>query len=212
MSLSSANSAPAPEDKSSTATAARPSLWVRYRLLISVGLAVALLDQWTKALVRAYLPFAQIWAPWPAPWRQWIRIVHWRNTGAAFGLYQGANDMLLWVAVFVIAFVVWHFRHAALEARCLRWGLALQVGGALGNLWDRVMHGSVTDFIAVARFPVFNLADVAITLGVVCLLWSTLLDETPEDSTTVAASQSAAPAAGSEADAQPPRPPAGERP
>ncbi len=184
---------------------ARPSLWARYRLLVSVGLAVALLDQATKALIRTYLPFAQVWAPWPAPWRQWVRIVHWRNTGAAFGLYQGANDLLLWVAIGVILFVVWHFRQTALEARCLRWGLALQVGGALGNLWDRLVYGSVTDFIAVARFPVFNLADVAITLGVVCLLWSTLRDEDPAADETPPT-----PAAPAPAEPDPPAPPPDE--
>ncbi|NPA31146.1 MAG: signal peptidase II [Chloroflexi bacterium] len=160
-----------------TSSSAPTHWWAHYRLLVGVSLGVVLLDQWTKALVRAYLPFGQVWAPWPEPWRSWVRIVHWRNTGSAFGLYQGANDLLLGLAVVVVLFVVWHFRQTALEARCLRWGLALQVGGALGNLWDRLTQGSVTDFIAVGRFPVFNVADIAITLGVLCLLLSTLAEE-----------------------------------
>ncbi len=213
---------PSPPPDEAPAPTPRPGLWARYRLLLAVGLLVALLDQALKAWIRTHLPFGQVWTPWPEPWARWVRIVHWRNTGAAFGLYQGANDVLLWIAVAVIVFVVWHFRHTALQARCLRWGLALQVGGALGNLWDRVQHGSVTDFIAVGQFPVFNLADVAITLGVGCLLWSTLWEEdgqpappTPvpqpgETDTAAPTPPSTAPEAGPPP--VPPEPPAAEKP
>lgn len=163
-----------PAPTSADAPRGGPGLWSRYRLLVGVSLLTALLDQALKAWVRHQLAFGEVWAPWPAPWRYGLRIIHWRNSGAAFGLYQGANDWLLWVAVAVIVLVAWQFRHTSSEARCLRWGLALQVGGALGNLWDRIVYGSVTDLFAVARFPVFNLADAAITFGVFCLLWSTL--------------------------------------
>jgi len=168
---------PLPSDTTSAPSPPKPGFWTRYRLLVGVSLLIVLVDQALKAWVRRSLSLGQVWAPWPYPWRKWIRIIHWRNTGAAFGLYQGANDWLLWVAVGIVVLVVWHFRHTALEARCLRWGLALQVGGALGNLWDRIVHGSVTDFIAVGRFPVFNFADAAITIGVICLLGSALLEE-----------------------------------
>ncbi len=178
--MSDASPSPSPPpavSPSSDAPQPRPSLWARYRLLLGVALGVLLLDQGTKALVRHFLPFGQVWAPWPTPWLEWVRIVHWRNSGAAFGLYQGANDVLAWLAVAVVIVVAWHFRQAALDARCLRWGLALQVGGALGNLWDRLYRGSVTDFVAVGQFPVFNLADIAITLGVACLLLATLRED-----------------------------------
>ena len=182
--MSDASPSPSPPpavSPSSDAPQPRPSLWARYRLLLGVALGVLLLDQGTKALVRHFLPFGQVWAPWPTPWLEWVRIVHWRNSGAAFGLYQGANDVLAWLAVAVVIVVAWHFRQAALDARCLRWGLALQVGGALGNLWDRLYRGSVTDFVAVGQFPVFNLADIAITLGVACLLLATLREDGQTD-------------------------------
>ncbi len=169
-------------------------LWTRYRLLLAVSLTVAFLDQASKAWIRRHLAFGAVWAPWPQPWRNWLRLVHWKNSGAAFGLGQNLNDVLLIVAVVVIGLVIWYFRQAAHEARCLRWGLALQVGGALGNLWDRALHGTVTDFLAVGDFPVFNLADVAISLGVLCLLWSTWHDapqkhapELPDTTMTVPA-------------------------
>ncbi|NPA06279.1 MAG: signal peptidase II [Chloroflexi bacterium] len=151
--------------------------WTHYRLLILVALGVALLDQLTKVWIRTHLALGEVWAPWPEPWRRWVRLVHWRNTGAAFGLYQGANDVLLILSILIILFVGWHYRNASPRARCLRWALALQIGGALGNLWDRFTYGWVTDFIAIGRFPVFNIADIAITFGVLCLLWATWREE-----------------------------------
>ncbi len=170
--------------------------WAHYRLLVVVALGVALLDQLTKVWIRTHLALGEVLAPWPEPWRHWVRLVHWRNTGAAFGLYQGANDVLLILSILIILFVGWHYRNASPRARCLRWALALQIGGALGNLWDRFTYGWVTDFIAIGRFPVFNIADIAITVGVLCLLWATWREESvasPRPVSTVQASSERAP-------------------
>ncbi|NPA26369.1 MAG: signal peptidase II [Chloroflexi bacterium] len=170
-----------------------PSLWEQYRLLIVVAIGVLLLDQATKWWIRTHLALGEVLAPWPEPWSRWIRLIHWRNTGAAFGLYQGANDWLLVLSIFIILFVAWHYRKAAPRAHCLRWALALQIGGALGNLWDRIQYGWVTDFIAIGRFPVFNVADMAITLGVLCLLWATW-NETESPTLATPSGSSSAPA------------------
>jgi len=97
-----------------------------------------------------------------------------RNTGSAFGLFQGNSEILKVLAIVAVgALLVFYIRSAARDW-LLSLALGLQLGGALGNIIDRFMHGYVVDFIDFPRFPTFNLADSAITVGVVLLMYALL--------------------------------------
>jgi signal peptidase II len=137
-------------------------------LLVIAGLIIAL-DQWTKWLVRANLEFQEVWSPWPwlAPY---ARIVHWHNTGAAFGIFQGFGDIFTVLAIVVAIAILYYFPQVPREDWPLRLAMGLQLGGAVGNLIDRVTIGWVTDFVSVGRFPVFNVADASISIGVAVLI------------------------------------------
>jgi signal peptidase II len=140
-----------------------------YTFLMPITIGIVALDQWTKYLVRINLPFNQVWMPW-----DWLlpyaRIVHWRNTGAAFGIGQGMNLFFIILAFLVMGMILYYFPEIPENEFFLRLALSLQLGGAAGNLIDRLAHGHVIDFISVGTFPVFNVADSSITIGVGVLL------------------------------------------
>ena len=118
----------------------------------------------------------EMWAPWP--WLlPYARIVNWYNTGVAFGMFQGKGTLFSIVAIIVSIAIVYYFPRIPREDWTLRLAMSLQMGGALGNLIDRVTQGHVTDFISVGNFPVWNIADSCITVGVVILLLGVYLQE-----------------------------------
>ncbi len=145
-----------------------PSRWIPFL----IAAAVVVLDRLSKAWVRSNLSsYDSI-----NVLRGWFRIVHTENPGAAFGVLADGNPMLrsivlIGVAVVVLVFVVmalWK-RSNGFASAATRLGLALILGGAAGNLYDRVTRGTVTDFLEVYNggwtFPAFNVADSAITVG-----------------------------------------------
>ena len=141
-------------------------------LLAGVVLVVDLL---TKELVRATLG--------PGTGRGTIELIgralaleYVENRGAAFGLFPGQGPLLTVLAVVVLGGLVWYYAGSGERSRWLVLGVGLIVGGALGNLGDRLRHGFVTDFVAVGAWPRFNVADSAITVGVVCLLLHALVE------------------------------------
>lgn len=150
-----------------------------YWLLIVIASLILILDQITKAIVRANIPFGGRWMPleWLAPY---FRFVHWENTGAAFGLFQQGGVVFGILAVIVSVFIVVYYPQVPRDATLMRVSLAMQMGGALGNLIDRIIFGPVTDFISVLGFPVFNIADSSITIGVGLLIISLWLSEQEE--------------------------------
>jgi signal peptidase II len=111
----------------------------------------------------------------------WLRIIHTENPGAAFGVLAEGNPflrsaVLIGVSAAVLVFValaLWG-RGSSFNTPLTRFGLSLILGGAIGNLYDRVLYGAVTDFIEVYHgawsFPAFNVADSAITVGAVLLM------------------------------------------
>lgn len=140
-----------------------------YLFLFSISGLIILIDQWTKALIRAQLQFGQIWVP--AEWiDRYARLVHWRNTGAAFGMFQNLSGVFTLLAILVSIAIIYYFPRLPSEDKLLRLALALQLGGAVGNLIDRLTLGYVTDFVSVLNFPVFNVADASISAGVVLLV------------------------------------------
>jgi signal peptidase II len=147
-----------------------------YILLAVLAGAVLALDQLTKQLVRTQLAFGEIWMPIAAI-RPYMHIVYWTNTGAAFGMFQQGGMVFTILAVVVSVAIIWYYRDSDSASWPVRIALGLQLGGALGNLLDRLLRGTVTDFIWFSVFPaVFNVADGAISLGVALLLLDIVLE------------------------------------
>ena len=126
---------------------------------------VALSDLATKAWARGVLAqrAIHVWGPW------WWRLNF--NRGVSFSLNPSGPRWTSLLTAAVLAAVAWYARRARHWSTATGFGLVL--GGGVGNLLDRVTATPprVTDFVAVGSFPVFNLADAAITVGVVMLLW-----------------------------------------
>lgn len=137
-------------------------------LLFLVAAAVIVFDQATKLLIERFLPLNVSWAPVPELSR-FFKITHVSNTGAAFGLFPSGSLLFTIVAVFVAAVIVYYNFQLPAGHRLLRLALGLQLGGALGNLVDRLRLGHVTDFLDFGPWPVFNVADTSIVAGVIVL-------------------------------------------
>ena len=133
-----------------------------------VASAVWVLDQLTKAAVIASFQ--------PGESRPVIdgifHLTYVQNTGSAFGLFRGATPWLILTSLIVVAWVVVELRRPAARRFTLTTlGWALVLGGAAGNVVDRLRWGYVVDFLDLRVWPVFNVADSAITIGVMVLLW-----------------------------------------
>jgi signal peptidase II len=153
----------------SETTPDRPQRVRAYIFLASISGLVLALDQWSKYLVRTQLEVGQVWSPIEGL-AAYARIIHWNNTGAAFGMLPTAGIVFTIVALAVSVAIVYYFPRVPESQTAVRIALALQLGGAVGNLIDRILLGTVTDFISLSTFPVFNVADASITLGVALLL------------------------------------------
>ena len=153
----------------------------RYGSIFLIAAVIVVLDQWTKWLVRTNIASGAAWLPDSLQWLMpYARIVHWYNTGAAFGMFKDASMVLTVLAVVVIAAILFYYPQVEKDDWLLRLALSLQLGGALGNLIDRLTIGHVTDFISVLNFAVFNVADACITIGAVLLFVSVWLRERSE--------------------------------
>ena len=146
-----------------------------YSVLLPISLLLIALDQWTKNLVRTNLELNEFVMPLESI--AYLRIVNWQNTGAAFGIFQGMNSVFMVLAIVIIGLILVYFPMIPEDEFYFRLALSLQMAGAAGNLIDRFSRGYVTDFISIGRFPVFNVADSCITMGVVVLLIGMWVDE-----------------------------------
>jgi signal peptidase II len=130
-----------------------------------VGAVVVALDQLAKALVRSALELGE-----GRELVAGIKLVNVRNTGIAFGfLSEGGALLVVGTAVALLALVFFFVTHTGRPLVWLPTGLLL--GGAIGNVIDRAREGSVIDFVKFPSFPAFNVADMAITVGVVALIY-----------------------------------------
>src|SRR5918992_2298923 len=134
--------------------------------VLQLAALVLLVDQFSKYLVRELLPFGSSF-----PDRGLFRFTHAHNTGSAFGIFQGQNTPLIFVSFIGIIVLVLIYRSQSRPSNWLRLSLGLQLGGAFGNLLDRLLLGFVTDFINIGPWPVFNLADTSIVTGLLLLAW-----------------------------------------
>lgn len=131
----------------------------------AVALVVIGFDQLTKALVRSDIPVGSQRNVF-----FFVKLVHSRNSGVAFGFFSGGGALVLVFTLIALAVLVGYL--AARPARPWLWlPTGLLIGGAIGNLIDRLANGAVTDFIKLPHWPEFNVADMSITFGVLTLLW-----------------------------------------
>lgn len=144
---------------------------------LGIAAIVILADQFTKALILGDFQLGD-----SRYVTSWFNVVRVHNTGAAFSFLAGAAGWQRWffiaLGLAATGFIVWMLRKHG-EQRMFGWALALILGGALGNVIDRMLHGYVVDFIQVhygnAYFPSFNVADSAITVGAGLLILDEIL-------------------------------------
>jgi signal peptidase II len=148
----------------------------RRRVLVAVvAIAVFVLDRITKLAVESNLPVGSS----IDVVGQWIRISHVTNSGAAFGLLPERTTLLSILSVVAVLAIVYYYRRLAADSRLIAATLGMQLGGAFGNLIDRIGRGYVVDFVDVGipagpRFWSFNVADSSIVVGIIAvtvLLW-----------------------------------------
>ena len=147
----------------------------RSLLVAAVAICVFVLDRITKLAVEANLPVGtsvDVIGPW-------VRISHVTNSGAAFGLLPERTTILSILSVVAVFAIVYYYRRLAADSLLIAATLGMQLGGAFGNLVDRVRQGYVVDFVDVGipggpRFWAFNVADSSIVVGIIAvtiLLW-----------------------------------------
>ena len=138
------------------------SPWLRSGAVMAV---VIVLDQATKALVRSSIAMGDRDGVLPG-----VEIVHVRNNGVAFNQLAGVGALVtVVVAVALLALLAYFATH--LDKRLVWLPTGMLLGGALGNIIDRIRDGAVTDFIKLPAWPAFNVADMSITFGVLVLLY-----------------------------------------
>ncbi|MCS7251541.1 MAG: signal peptidase II [Anaerolineae bacterium] len=138
-------------------------------IMSMVALFTFAADQLSKAWVRANLTLHESWAPIPAV-AEYFTFTHVTNTGIAFGLFREWGSILVPVVVGVIVLLLFYTYRLSAARWPIQLAIGLQLGGAFGNLVDRLRFGFVTDFLDFKFWPVFNLADSAIVIGMLLLL------------------------------------------
>jgi len=134
--------------------------------LLLISLSVIGFDQLTKYLIRANMTLET-----SIPEEGFIRLTYTTNSGGAFGLFANQTFLLILAVFIAITIVILYLRYLPADSMLLKVGLGLDLGGAVGNLIDRLRFGEVTDFIDVGAWPVFNIADSAITVGTVLIAY-----------------------------------------
>jgi signal peptidase II len=168
-----------PDTPDTVAPAAPPSAgvpgWYAHPLELGTMAIVVALDQITKATVRILLPLGESRRIIP----QLLDLTHVHNTGAAFGLLNAADfpykpALMIAIAAIALVAIAAYATQLGFHERMARFGLALILGGAFGNLIDRAIAGYVVDFVDVywgtTHFWAFNVADSAITIGAILVL------------------------------------------
>jgi len=133
--------------------------------LLSAALVVVALDQVSKFYIRANQDVL------PIPEEGFFRINYVTNAGGAFGILGNQAFLLTLTAIVCIATIFIYVRYLPFSSMLVRIALGLLLGGAIGNLIDRLAFGRVVDFIDIGAWPVFNLADSAIVVGIIFMIY-----------------------------------------
>jgi len=139
-------------------------------------------DRVSKSIIANNMTLYETWRPPISLFRRLFNLTYTTNTGAAFGLFPDQGVLFIVIAFVVITAILFYYHHLPDGYRLVRLALGLQLGGALGNLVDRVRQGYVIDFVdfnfwPMKDWPVFNLADSAIVVGVVLLALTMLRED-----------------------------------
>jgi signal peptidase II len=148
-------------------------------IVLIVALLVIAIDQAIKYLVSTTLPFGGAWSPLPGP-TPFFQIVHVPNTGVAFGLFKDLGVIFIIVPLIISGIIIYYARRLRPDQTFMAVALGLTLGGALGNVIDRIRIGYVIDYFDVGVGTLrnaSNFADWSIVLGVILLAVATLLDE-----------------------------------
>lgn len=143
----------------------------------AVALAVIMVDQLTKWLVVTNMEIGER----ITVIESFFYLTSHRNSGAAWGILQGQMTFFYIITLIVVAFIIYYIQKFGKESKWLRLALALVLGGAIGNFIDRLFRQEVVDFFDVYfgtyDYPIFNIADSALVVGVILIFIYTLLDE-----------------------------------
>lgn len=138
--------------------------------ILGIAAIIFALDQATKFLIVQNIPMHGSWSFAPA-FARLFKFTFITNTGAAFGMFPQLGGAFMIVAMVVIVAIVIFYHHLPAEKFWVRVSLGLQLGGAMGNLLDRILRGYVVDFVDIGFWPIFNIADLSIVLGVTLLAY-----------------------------------------
>ena len=152
----------------------RAGMWLRQNKAVWITLIVLLLiDRVTKRLTLEFLADNTLML------LPYLHLRYVQNTGAAFGTMQGGNTILIVITLLILVYLLKNWKELCAYGPLVKWGLVLILGGALGNLYDRITLGFVVDFIDLRVWPVFNAADSFITVGGVMLATTLLFPRRP---------------------------------
>lgn len=152
----------------------------RYQRLFIIGIIIVVIDQSTKLYIAKTLPLHQS----IEVIKGYFDIIHIRNRGAAFGLFSGMEGtfvtiFFIIISLIAISVILFSFTQIERDNYLAHGGLFLILGGAVGNLIDRIWHGEVVDFLDLYwhdyHWPAFNIADAFITVGVGILIWEMVI-------------------------------------
>ena len=134
--------------------------------VFSAALIVLISDQYTKFLIRKNFQLNE-----SAPLiKSILHLTYVTNTGSAFSLFQGFNSIFILFSIVVIGTILYFIKRINDEEKFMQFALGLLLGGTIGNIIDRILHGHVTDFIDFRIWPVFNIADSAVSISVILLI------------------------------------------
>jgi signal peptidase II len=142
----------------------------KYVIIFSTMFMVFFLDRLAKSMVKQNFQLGQ-----SSPIiKNVFHLTYITNTGSAFGLFKGINLFFILFSIIVIVIILYFIKRIKENEKALQLAVGLLLGGTIGNLMDRIFHGSVIDFIDFRIWPVFNIADSAVTISVallIILLW-----------------------------------------
>lgn len=135
---------------------------------VAVCVFIIILDQLVKLYVQSSMGLGMSIPVIPNV----FHITYILNAGAAFGILENQRGFFIFIGILVLAAAGWFYSCLRRENAWIRYGAAMLLGGAVGNLIDRIFQGSVVDFFDFRIWPVFNVADIAIVVGVACIIYS----------------------------------------
>lgn len=150
---------------------------IKYLIPYIIALVLLVVDQWSKALVRQHMHLGESIPLIPNV----FHLTYIENDGVAFGLFAGHTGIFLIVSLCVLVGLVLFAWKEDKDSTLLHYGVALVVSGALGNIIDRAYKASVTDMFDLRIFAIFNVADIAVCVGVALLVLYVFLDSREKD-------------------------------